>query len=380
MHHKYHPRKVVPRAGKLAVALLVGALVANLALAQNQPLKAEEAFKNIQVLRGISAADFMGTMGIMTTALGFDCESCHPAAGSDRVRWEVDTPRKLMARRMVTMVANINQTNFGGRQVVTCYTCHRGRDRPAVTEPIDAVYGAPELPPDDIFRQFPGAPSPDSILDKYVQALGGAQRVNALTSIAATGKSTFFGGFGGEGAVEFYAQAPDQRATIISYKDAPGRGDSSRLYNGREGWIRTPLSVLGQYALSGSELAGARLDAQLTFPGQIQKVLTNLRVGEPVTANGKDVQVIQGDGPDGVVASLYFDEKTGLLARTIRYGRSPIGRISTQVDYDDYRDVSGVKIPFKYTFAWLDGRDSFELSNVRINAPVDAAKFERQSR
>ena len=137
---------------------------------------------------------------------------------------------------------------------------------------------------------------------------------------------------------------------------------------------------MGRYELSGSELSGARLDAQLTFPGQIKNVLANLRVGEPVTVNDKDVQAIQGDGPDGVVASLYFDEKTGLLVRTIRYGRSPIGRISTQVDYDDYREVSGVKIPFKYTSSWLDGRDSFELSNVRINVPIDAAKFERQGR
>lgn len=373
MHHQ-------PSVGRLAVALLASALAANLALAQNQPLKAEEAFKNVQVLKGISAADFMGAMGIMTTALGFDCESCHPAAGSDRVRWEVDTPRKLMARRMVTMMANINQANFGGRQVVTCYTCHRGRDRPAVTEPIDTVYAAADLRPEDIFRQFPGAPPAETILDKYIQALGGGQRVNALTSISASGKSMFYGAFGGEGDVQFYAQAPDRRATIISYKDAPGRGESSRLYNGREGWIRTPLSVLGQYALSGSELAGARLDAQLTFPGQIKRVLTNLRVGEPVTVNDKDVQVIQGDGPDGVVASLYFEEKTGLLVRTIRYGRSPIGRISTQVDYDDYRDVSGVKIPFKSTSSWLDGRDSFELSNVQINVPIDAGKFEGQGR
>jgi photosynthetic reaction center cytochrome c subunit len=380
MHHMCLLRRVASSVCRMAVGLLVGAFTSHFAFAQNQPLKAEEAFKNIQVLKGISAADFMGTMGIMTTALGFDCESCHPAAGSDKVRWEVDTPRKLTARRMVAMVTNINQTNFQGRQVVTCYTCHRGRDRPAVTEPIDNVYAAPDLPPDDIFRQFPGAPSADSILNKYFQALGGAQRVNALTSISATGKSTFFGGFGGEGDVQFYAKAPDQRATIITYKDAPGRGDSSRLYNGREGWMRTPLSVLGQYALSGSELAGARLDAQLTFPSQIKSVLSNLRVGEPVTVNGKDVQVVQGDGPDGVVASLYFDEKTGFLVRTIRYGRSPIGRISTQVDYDDYRDVSGVKIPFKYTFAWLDGRDSFALSDVRINVPLDAARFEKQGR
>src|SRR6266550_1688622 len=105
MHHKYLVHGAVPSASRFAAALLGGALAVNLALAQNQPLKAEEAFKNIQVLKGISAADFMGTMGIMTTALGFDCESCHPGAGSDRVRWEVDTPRKLMARRMVTMMA-----------------------------------------------------------------------------------------------------------------------------------------------------------------------------------------------------------------------------------------------------------------------------------
>src|SRR5438477_6467280 len=104
---------MVPSAAKLAALALLGVwFTGNQAAAQDQPLKAEEAFKNIQVLKGISAADFMGTMGIMTTALGFDCESCHPAAGSDRVQWEVDTPRKLMARRMVTMMANINQTNF----------------------------------------------------------------------------------------------------------------------------------------------------------------------------------------------------------------------------------------------------------------------------
>ena len=157
---------MVPSAVKLAALALFGAWFAgSQAMAQDQPLKAEEAFKNIQVLKGISAGDFLGTMGIMTTALGFDCESCHPAAGSDKVQWEVDTPRKRRARQMVTMMTNINQTSFGGRQVVTCYTCHRGRDRPATTEPIDDVYSTQEgLPADDIFRQAPGAPDRKSVV------------------------------------------------------------------------------------------------------------------------------------------------------------------------------------------------------------------------
>ena len=365
------------RTASLSLALLFEVP----ALAQDHPLKAEEAFKNIQVLKGISAGDFIATMGIMTTALGFDCESCHPAAGSDKVQWEVDTPRKRMARRMVTMMTNINNTTFGGRQVVTCYTCHRGRDRPAVTEPLDDVYATQEsLPQDDVFRQAPGMPAAETIVDKYIQALGGAEKLNSLTSISATGKSTFFGSFGGEGDVQYYARAPDQRATIISYKDAPGRGDSTRVYNGRQGWMRTPLSILGEYELAGSELAGARAEALLAFPGQIKKVFTNFRTGVPSEINGKEVNAVQADGPEGIVVTLYFDSQTGLLARMVRMGRSPIGRISTQVDYDDYRDVNGVKIPYKWTSAWLDGRDLFELRGVQLNVPIGAEKFDRQKR
>src|SRR5438874_12794993 len=97
------------------------------------PLLAEQAFKNIQALKGISAADLMGTMGIMTAALGFDCSECHIAAGTDKVDWAADTPRKVIARRMIDMVTAINQNNFAGRQMVTCWTCHRGRDKPVVT-------------------------------------------------------------------------------------------------------------------------------------------------------------------------------------------------------------------------------------------------------
>jgi hypothetical protein len=59
----------------------------------------------------------------------------------------------------------------------------------------------------------------------------------------------------------------------------------------------------------------------------------------------------------------------------VRYTDSPVGKIPVQVDYSDYRDVSGVKMPFKFTMTWLDGRDNFELTQVRANVTIDAAKF-----
>jgi hypothetical protein len=338
---------------------------------------AEDVFKNIQALRGIPVDEFLGTMGIMSAALGFDCSECHTGAGTDKVDWAFDTPRKVISRKMVKMVATINHDNFSGRQVVTCWTCHRGRDRPVVTPSLDTVYGTPILEMDDVLAQAQGQPSAEEIVGKYVQALGGAQRLAGITSFVAKAKSVGFGGFGGGGQVQIFAKAPDQRATYIEFPDDPSRGESIRTYNGREGWIKTVLAVLSEYPLSGGELDGAKLDAELSFPAQINKVLTNLRSSLPDSIGDRVVQVVQGTGPNGLIATLYFDKESGLLVRLKRYSRSPIGRIPTQVDYADYREVGGIKIPFRWTFTWLDGRDSFELNDVQLNVPIEAAKFGR---
>src|SRR5262245_19142591 len=118
-------QRVRPRSGRrilaatlIAVAALIGALTEALTAAQttaqDKPLLADQVFKNIQALKGIPVDEFLGTMGLMAAALQFDCSDCHVNAGTANVDWAADTPRKLMARRMVNMVATINQSNFGG--------------------------------------------------------------------------------------------------------------------------------------------------------------------------------------------------------------------------------------------------------------------------
>jgi photosynthetic reaction center cytochrome c subunit len=89
------------------------------------------------------------------------------------------------------------------------------------------------------------------------------------------------------------------------------------------------------------------------------------------------VNVVQGTGPRGLLVTMYFDQNSGLLIRMVRYGKSPIGRVPTQVDYADYRDVNGIKMPFRVMFAWLDGRDSIQLTQIQTNVPIEAAKFGR---
>jgi hypothetical protein len=105
------------------------------------------------------------------------------------------------------------------------------------------------------------------------------------------------------------------------------------------------------------------------------QTLTGLRVGPRTRAQDKSVYLVQGNGPRGSFASLYFDRESGLLVRIIRYTPSEIGKVPTQVDYEDYRDVAGIKFPHRWTFTWLDGRDTFEFADVRFNVPIDPAKF-----
>jgi hypothetical protein len=297
---------------------------------------------------------------------------------------------------MINMVTTINKNNFGGRQMVTCWTCHRNRDKPLTTPALETIYGEPTLVPDDVVTATPGSPSPESILDKFIQASGGAQRLSAITSIDAKGTSTGFGGLGGGGDVEIAAKAPDKRATIILFKAETGRGDQIRSYDGRTGWVRTPLNVLGEFQLFGGDLDGARFDAQLSFPGQIKQILTNLKTGQTTTISDipvshsqaalqkelatpktYTVDVVQGTGPRNLLVTLYFDKQTGLLVREMRYSETPIGRVPTEIDFADYRDVNGIKLPFRLSYVWLDGRDSIVLNDIKTNVPIDEAKFGR---
>jgi hypothetical protein len=359
----------------------------------------DQAFKNVQVLKGIPLDDFMGTMGVMTGSLSFDCSDCHIGAGTDTVNWAADTQRKVIARKMVTMVGNINKDNFSGRQVVTCYSCHHGRDKPSTTPALETVYGPGSTEMDDVLIQMPGQPAAKQVIDKYIKAIGGAERLAGVKSYVAKGTSVGFGGFGGGAQVTLYAKAPDQRTLIIDFKDTPGRGDTTRTYDGHTGWLRTPLNVLGEYQLSGGELDGARLDAEMSFPGQIEQFLKNFRVSLPTTISdlpgpssqtatadkygiGQDrlVDVVQGNGPHDMLVTLYFDHESGLLLRMVRYAKSPIGRVPTQVDYADYHDVNGIKMPFHMTFAWLNGRDAIHLNDVQMNVPIDPVVFGRPAK
>src|SRR4051794_3650176 len=155
----------------------------------DRPAMAETVFKNVQILKGIPVDEFMGTMGFFSAALGMNCTDCHvDESGGSWARYADDNDLKRTARRMMQMVSALNRASFGGRQVVTCNTCHRGTRRPNVMPSLALLYGTP--PPDepgDPIQQAPGQPAVDQVFDRYLAALGGVQRLATISSVVARG-------------------------------------------------------------------------------------------------------------------------------------------------------------------------------------------------
>ena len=165
-----------------------------------------------------------------------------------------------------------NRTNFGGTQMITCWTCHRGQEKPATELTLDHLYSAPNDEPETIIQKNPQGPAPEQILDNYITALGGAQKLDSVKSFIETGTQN--GGYARVegGRFQIFAKFPDQRTVLTTFPKNPDRGDQTRAYDGKIGWINTPRSVLGEYQVTGTELDGERLEALLAFPGQIKQV------------------------------------------------------------------------------------------------------------
>ena len=288
--------------------------------------------------------------------------------------WAADSPRKLTARKMIQMTETINRANFSDeRSLPAGPAIARAIDLPSRRSSMSCTANRSTTRRTIFSSRRQAHLNPDEVLDSYIQAVGGAERVSRLTSFVGKGRRPGSGASSGA-PVELYAKAPNQR-TVIQHLEV---GNKTTTYDGRSGWLASPVTPVPVMTLTGGELEGARLDAELAFPDASSRSSGQWR------ANLSDddrrplgQSFFREPALAEQCATLYFDAESGLLTRVVRYANSAMGRVPTQIDFEDYRDVAGVKIPFKWSFAWLSGRDVIELSDVQANVPIDASKFSK---
>ena len=183
-------RRTFLGATAVAAMCLLGAVgvKAQAGQAADGVVMSDQAFKNIMTLKGIPVDTFLDAMGMFANAMGNDCTFCHsPKAALDRAEFAVQTPRMARARQMIAMMNTINMNFFQGRQRVTCFTCHGGNQSPRNDPNLALQYATPVEDPN--VRDFTADPKivAKDVLDKYIKAVGGADRIAKLTSFTAKG-------------------------------------------------------------------------------------------------------------------------------------------------------------------------------------------------
>jgi hypothetical protein len=360
----------VPAVFAAAAACLFA--VASLRAQEPAPLTSDAVFKNIQVLKGIPVDEFMDTMGMFSASLGFDCVSCHSGdIYTNRAAFAETTPLIQRARQMIVMTNTINKNYFGGQPRVSCFTCHHSKNRPEFIPSLALQYGELMDDPSSMVIFPDERTTVDKIFERYLEALGGAQRLGGVTSFVARGTYEGFNTGGNQFPIEIAARAPNQRAQVVRTPE----GDAVKAFDGTSAWAAEGWRPLPLLPLTGGNLEAARLEALVAFPANIRQAFTNWRVSS-TTIDGRVVQLAQGANTGQLPVNLYFDE-AGLLTRIVRWSRTAVGTVPMQIDYSDYREVAGVRMPFQIVVTWTDGQNTIALTEVQPNAAVDAARFAR---
>jgi len=320
---------------------------------------AEEVFKNIVQLKGTPADQLMPAMQFISSSLGVECTFCHVQGKMDAD----DKPAKKTAREMMAMTAAINKGSFRGQRQVTCYSCHHGVGHPVAVPPV-MESDAPG-PTTSMSLVTPGtaAVTADQIVDKYVAALGGADALRKVTSRVM--KGTILAG-GGESPIEFFTKAPNKRVSISN-------GSSYTAFDGTVGWMGSAGRPARE--MSAGEAEAASLDAEFSIALRFKEIFPQLRRGRPETIAGVDCEVLNAARPGKPPVRLYFDKNSGLLVRMVRFAETPVGRNPTQVDYADYREMDGVKSPFRWTLSRPNGRFTIQVKEARNNVVIEDSKF-----
>ena len=134
-----------------------------------------------------------------------------------------------------------------------------------------------------------------------------------------------------------------------------------------------PLIIEGLRRLEyrGYDSAGIAVAGQQDNPSKLD-------VRRYDTIDGKKVVVVNAERGPIVTETLSFDTDSGLLLRRVVQTKTAYGALAEQVDYSDYKDVAGIKIPFTIKHTTWNQVTTEKFTDAKVNAQIDDALFAKK--
>lgn len=324
---------------------------------------AGQKFKSIKVLNDMPADQMGKVMNMMSASLGVDCKFCHASNDGDYEKEGFE--HKDMARKMLKMTFDLNKNYFDSRPEINCNTCHKGISHPQPSFPLKPTE-VQERP-----KQPDKKPTVEEILAKYETALGGKANLEKITSrqikaqrIEPDGKT-----FEDEEILQKGAKMSVQ--TIYPSKQY-GDYVVKEIFDGVMAW---KVGNKDNIELKTDETEQIKREAQIFANPNLKPIYQRVDFRSVDKIDGREVYLVVGSISETQRERLYFDVATGLLVRRAASTPTILGNFVYQVDYLDYKDFGGVKLPTTINFAVPNIRWTRKVLEVKNNVTIDDAKF-----
>ena len=213
----------------------------------------------------------------------------------------------------------------------------------------------PESTGKDAAPRDPNTPTPEEVINRYIEAIGGESALLKIKSRVSSGTVELPMGL--NGTVEIYEQSPNRTSVIMNLD---GFGIVQQTYDGGLRWLQDP--VRGYISFPAGTPGGVNNDIHREL--RYRQLIQTLRFERKDKVGDRDCFVLDRIAGGIVIERLYFEVASGLLLR------------GNNTYLEDYREVDGVKVPFVARESAAAGMASVvRLKEVKHNVPIDEAKF-----
>ncbi|MEA2339257.1 MAG: photosynthetic reaction center cytochrome c subunit [Thermoanaerobaculia bacterium] len=328
--------------------------------------------KNVQLLTNLSDFQLGLVMDNMAASLGVHCDFCHVHSEQTHA-WDFPSDakqEKKTGREMIKLVLDLNEKNFKGQPRVGCYTCHLGKEHPSTVVALPMPPIPPSKPHEAEEAERKTYPAAKELLAKYVAAIGGDAAAKKLMTAPVTAKASRIGANGQAIPMEVYVSGGK-----VLTRTTPAEGPAmTQMFEKESGWMQGRQGVR---TFTGADAAQGLINARV-FDPVTPSLPETARVFSKETIDGHDTWLVGSSIDEHTRQRIWFDAATGLPVRRVITVDSPTGRIPTQTDFDDYRDVNGVKVPFTVKVSSVNGGQNAtrKYTSIELGKPVDEKLFE----
>jgi hypothetical protein len=215
-----------------------------------------------------------------------------------------------------------------------------------------------------------GLPSAEEVIENFIKATGGRDAYGKLHDRVIKG-TVAIPQMNVSGTIQIQMAEPNLMHTASEF---PGAGKQRQGVKDGIGWEITDMG--GARLLEGPELASAVRNATFNAELKWKELYKTVECAAAETINGKKTYKLVFTPHEGAESSQFYDAETHLLVKARHVIQIQMGDVPVETDFSDYRDVDGIKLPYKTIQTIPNAKLEIVFSEVKHNVDLAADTFD----